>query len=192
MAIPFICNKNVSAYAVFMTFGQRLKDRRLDMHMTGTDLGSRMEPPVSKQTIAHWEADRYKPQVDQVAQLCAILHVSADALVHGTTSALSPAANGLANAYDALSPEDRAQWDLILRAMPRGNKSPVYQNAKTDEKTGKPPNSSARSDTTMDRSASAEKQLGPALRDALIIGTGAKDAGRKPSKVSKQRAGRRS
>ena len=45
-----------------------------DTHIqTGDDLGRRLSPPVSKQTIAHWEADRYRPHVDQVAQLCLIL-----------------------------------------------------------------------------------------------------------------------
>jgi transcriptional regulator with XRE-family HTH domain len=191
MTIPFNCHNGWVAYAVSMSFGQRLKDRRADLRMTGTDLGNRMDPPVSKQTIAHWEGDRYKPQVDQIAQLCDILNVSADALVRGSTQALSPAAQRLAIDYDALTEIERAQWDLILRAMPKGGKTPVSQIAKTDGKSGKPANLSVHGDTTMVQSASAEKQLGPALRDALITGTGAKDAGRKPTKVSKQRAGRR-
>lgn len=159
--------------------------------MTGTDLGNRMDPPVSKQTIAHWEGDRYKPQVEQIAQLCDILNISADALVRGYIESFSPAAARLAIDYDALSDAERAQWDLILRAMPKGNLLPMSQTAKSDEKTGKPANSLQRRDTTMNQSAPAEKQLGPALRDALIVGTGVKDAGGKPPKVSKQGPRRR-
>lgn len=182
MAIPLICNKACFAYAVSMTFGQRLKDRRQDMRMTGTELGARLEPPVSKQTIAHWESNRYRPQVEQIAQLCQVLNVSADALVRGMVKALSPRAIAIANAYDSMSEADRAHWDLILMAMPS-------QFETVDDKAGKPAISSDLTGRTM-TSATMVKQLGPGLRDALIVGKGVKNAGDKPTKVPKQGSSR--
>lgn len=182
MAIQQVCHKSGLSYAVFMSFGQRLKERREDVRLTGSELGNRLDPPVSKQTIAHWEANRYKPQVDQITQLCEILNISADALVRGMARALSPKAIALANAYDSMAEEDRAHWDLILMAMPS-------QLENVDRETGKPLNSSDLTSRTMIPNATTVKQLGPGLRDALIVGKGARHAADKPPKVPKQRSG---
>ena len=87
------------------------------MHLTGTALGLLLEPPVTKQTIAHWEAERYNPHVGQVAQLCKLLRVSADVLVIGDKPSFSPRATELALMFDALSPESQSHWEPILGTM---------------------------------------------------------------------------
>lgn len=99
------------------TFGERLAQARKDAKLTGESLGVKLAPPVSKQTIAHWEANRHFPVVSHVRQLCEILQVSADALVLGHVSGLSPAARSLAQAYDALQPAARARLNLILQGL---------------------------------------------------------------------------
>ena len=100
-----------------MTFGQRLKTRRNEMHLTGTALGLLLEPPVTKQTIAHWEAERYNPHVGQVAQLCKLLRVSADVLVMGIQPSFSSRATELALMFDSLSLESKNHWEPILGTM---------------------------------------------------------------------------
>lgn len=99
------------------TFGERLAQARKDAKLTGESLGAKLVPHVSKQTIAHWEANRHFPIVPHVRQLCEILQVSADALLFGQTSGMSPAAHALAQAYDALSPAARARLNLVLQGM---------------------------------------------------------------------------
>lgn len=99
------------------TFGERLAQARKDAKLTGESLGAKLVPQVSKQTIAHWEANRHFPVVPHVRQLCEILQVSADALLLGRANGMSPAARALAQAYDALDPAARARLNLVLQGM---------------------------------------------------------------------------
>lgn len=121
VAIQQSSNKVLRFYAPRMllgaTFGERLAQARKDAKLSGESLGGKLAPSVSKQTIAHWEANRHFPIVPHVRQLCEILHVSADALVLGRSSGISPAARALAHAYDALEPAARSRLNLVLQGM---------------------------------------------------------------------------
>ena len=99
-----------------MSFGNRLKARRELLKMSGEALGLRLTPTVSKQTVAHWEKGRYRPNVDQVEQLCRILRMSADSLVIGAGGQNSPGALDLADFYDQLSAEDQGRIGRMIKA----------------------------------------------------------------------------
>lgn len=183
MAIQQVCHKERWAYIDSMSFGQRIKDRRGDLKMTGDDLGRRLDPPVSKQTIAHWEAGRYRPHIDQVAQLCKILGLSADALVLGGSIGLSPRAAEIAAAYDSLHETERSRVELMLMAMgisgetDKTNRegihaSPLSNQAPTINKSG--------------------PMYGPALTKAFEAGKGVRDAGGRSGGVPKPRSSKRS
>jgi transcriptional regulator with XRE-family HTH domain len=120
-AIQFFRHKVPSLYAFGMllgsTFGERLAQARKDAKLSGESLGGKLAPPVSKQTIAHWEANRHFPVVTHVRQICEILGVSADALVLGRANGMSPAARALAQAYDDLEPAARSRLNLVLQGM---------------------------------------------------------------------------
>lgn len=109
-------------YAFQMDFGNRLRDARNDADLTGEKLGERLG--VSKQTIAHWEANRYEPKLVYLAKLSDVLDVSVDWLVTGKSiESLSPAAVKQGRFYDALSLDGRRKWEaakmLIRDASPR-------------------------------------------------------------------------
>lgn len=104
-------------YAFQMDFGNRLRDARNDAGLTGEKLGELLG--VSKQTIAHWEANRYEPKLMYLARLCDVLDVSADWLLTGkSVEHLSPAAVKQGRFYDALSVDGRRKWEtakLLIR-----------------------------------------------------------------------------
>lgn len=118
MTIQLNCNKAAVFYASCMTFGQRIKTQRKLLDWSGTQLGELLDPPMSKQAIAHWEGGRYEPQVSHVIQLCKVLNVSADYLVLGSVASVSARALRIASQYDALDVDQKSQWDLILMGMP--------------------------------------------------------------------------
>jgi transcriptional regulator with XRE-family HTH domain len=119
--IQFFRHKVTNSYASRMllgaTFGERLAQARKDAKLSGQSLGDKLSPSVSKQTIAHWEANRHFPILPHVRQLCEILGVSADSLVLGRVNGISPAARALAHAYDALEPAARSRLNLVLQGM---------------------------------------------------------------------------
>ena len=84
--------------------------------MSGDTLGKLLDPPVSKQTITHWEKERYRPNVDQLEQLCGALRISADALILGATGTLSPSALRWADTYDRFPPIEQERMDRMLKA----------------------------------------------------------------------------
>jgi transcriptional regulator with XRE-family HTH domain len=116
-AIQQSSHEESSPYAFRMDFGNRLRDARNDAGLTGEKLGDLLG--VSKQTIAHWEANRYEPKLMYLARLCEVLDVSADWLLTGkSVEHLSPAAVKQGRFYDALSAEGRRKWEtakLLIR-----------------------------------------------------------------------------
>ena len=158
------CHMPGLSYAVFMSFGQRIKNRRGDLRMTGDDLGRRISPPVSKQTIAHWEADRYRPHVDQVAQLCLILGMSADTLVLGVGDAPSPRAAEIAALYDAATQTDKARIEMMLQAMALGAAS---SEVGTSTGAGKHPEIATNVKNATVQTQSDTMKFGPALKAAF-------------------------
>lgn len=174
-------------YAVFMSFGQRIKNRRGDLRLTGEDLGGRLSPPVSKQTIAHWEADRYRPHIDQVAQLCLVLKVSADELVLGEANALSPRAVEIARLFDSLLDTDQSRMELMIEAMGLGASETSLVNSDRD---GKAPTKVVIAEPTME-ALSKTKRAHLGLREFQVTGKGLNDETGKAGRVSKQRSNKR-
>ena len=162
-----------------MTFGQRMKESRDAAHLTGAELGQRLDPPMSKQAIAHWEGNRYRPQVDHIVQLCAVLNVSADYLVLGSVANVSKRAMEIAAQYDALDPDQKAQWDLILQGMPNAS----YVRYRTEGKHLNVIENTGHSMKPTAKKISARKQ---AVLDALFIKTGVVNDAGKPGEVQKQ------
>lgn len=74
--------------------------------MTGEALGKRIEPPVSKQMVAHWEKGRYPPNIRQLVCLCNALQISADALLLGVKGPLSESAMFLGMRLDRIEDQD--------------------------------------------------------------------------------------
>lgn len=78
-----------------MSFGSTLKRVRLARGIaTQATLGAALDPPVSLFTVSHWELDKRRPDVDQVRELCRILHVSADVLLERVPFQLGPMPEG--------------------------------------------------------------------------------------------------
>ena len=83
-----------------MSFGERLKNIRINKGMTQEDLSRRMG--VSVITIRNWESGRKRPTSDSVAWLAKTLNVSADVIL-GTDGKESDAEFSLTN----------SEWSLI-------------------------------------------------------------------------------
>lgn len=64
-------------------FGQRLSAARKAHGLTGSDVGSRLDPPVGKGTVSTWEVGRATPDPYTIAQIAAIYSTSTDALITG-------------------------------------------------------------------------------------------------------------
>jgi DNA-binding XRE family transcriptional regulator len=62
------------------TFGHRLALAREAKGLRQAELGTLMGG-LAKQSISHWECDRYSPNVTQLRELCECLGVSADVLL---------------------------------------------------------------------------------------------------------------
>lgn len=108
-------------YAFWMDFGTRLKDARNDAGLTGERLGEALG--VSKQTIAHWEANRYEPRLMHLARLCEVLGVTADWLLTGrSVEPLSPSAIEQGRFYDALSRDGRRMWETAKTLIRDGER----------------------------------------------------------------------
>lgn len=119
IAIQQSGNKDWPPYAFRMDFGNRLRDARNDAELTGDKLGALIG--VSKQTIAHWEANRYEPKIVYLAKLSEVLGVSVDWLVTGKTiETLSPAAIKQGRFYEALSLEGRRRWETAKMLIREG------------------------------------------------------------------------
>jgi len=114
-------SRNIEAapYAFLMEFGDRLKEARNDAGLTGEKLGEALG--VSKQTIAHWEANRYEPKLIFLVKLCEVLDVTADWLLTGkSVEHLSPAAVKQGRFYDALSQDGRRRWETAKMLIREG------------------------------------------------------------------------
>lgn len=108
-------NKVGVPYALLMGFKERLREARDARGLSGQALGSKLA--VSKATISHWENGRYEPNLEQMKALCDELRVSADWLLDRTGVSLTADALQEAQAYEALSPEDRRKWRAVRRTM---------------------------------------------------------------------------
>lgn len=107
-------NKERGSYAPGMGFGDRLKSARKARGMSGVDLGAALE--VSKQTISNWEHGRNQPDLDQLAKICQVLHVTADSLVLAQASEVNYSALQVAVRYSRLSPREQQRWHRLLEA----------------------------------------------------------------------------
>lgn len=64
-----------SAEAVEPMSGALIKAAREALGLTQTELGARLTPPAGWRTVAHWEADDFKPKSPRREQLAAILGI---------------------------------------------------------------------------------------------------------------------
>lgn len=145
-------NEESPPYAFQMDFGNRLRDARNDAGLTGEKLGDLLG--VSKQTIAHWEANRYEPKLIYLARLCEVLDVSADWLLTGkSVEHLSPAAVKQGRFYDALSNEGRRKWETAKLLIREGVSDATIEKrmpitARAPINMGEPPISTHQSSTS--------------------------------------------
>jgi transcriptional regulator with XRE-family HTH domain len=119
--IPKQRNRHIVSlpYAFCMGFGERLKDARKSFGLTGDKLGEKLG--VSKQTVSHWEAERYEPNIHQLIKLSELLEVSCDWLITGRSAeAMSPAAMRQAKFYDSLSPDEQRRFETMKMLMMPG------------------------------------------------------------------------
>ena len=80
----------------FEAMGNRIKQRRLDMHLKQKDLAERLD--VSNNHISSIEQNKSQPSMDLLLDLCDTLNTTPDYLLLGTTHA-----NNLPqNIYDKL------------------------------------------------------------------------------------------
>ena len=71
-------------------FGEQLKRARQARGLTQAELGAAMAPPTSLYAVSLWELNKRRPDIDQLAALCRILHVSADVLLERRPFELGP------------------------------------------------------------------------------------------------------
>lgn len=62
-----------------MSFAERLKDARRVCGLSQEELAERLE--VSRQAVGKWEQGQAYPELEKLLALCAVLNVSADALL---------------------------------------------------------------------------------------------------------------
>jgi transcriptional regulator with XRE-family HTH domain len=98
-----------------MGFRERLRSARDAKGLTGEALGAQLG--VSKQTISHWEAGRYEPNVEQIRGLCNVLKITPNYLFEVDDTALPPDALEEARIYARLGVEDQRRWRTIRQAM---------------------------------------------------------------------------
>ena len=115
--IPIHCHNASLPYAIWMELGARIKKRRELLGITLGGLGQSMSPKVSKQTVSNWEHGRNLPNVDQAAQLCRILSISADYLVNGIEGGFSGRAAEIAALYDSVNPAMREKIEDALKLI---------------------------------------------------------------------------
>lgn len=114
-----------------MGFGARLKDLRERAGLSGEALGGRLG--VSKQTISHWEKNRYEPDLQQLRTLCATFNTSADYLISGVkANAWGPETIEIAEKYQKLQPHERQRWRLQI-FVARDGASPTFAHPGNDE-----------------------------------------------------------
>lgn len=98
-----------------MGFKERLREARNARGLSGEALGKTLA--VSKATISHWENGRYEPSLEQLKALCAELGVTSDWLLEREPRTISAEAVQEAQAFEALSIEDRRKWRAMRRTM---------------------------------------------------------------------------
>ena len=136
--LPFL-HKAKHPYAFFMGFNERLREARLAADWSGDKLGKAVG--YSKQTVSHWEAGRFEPNMETIVKLCQVLDVPADWLLLGKApEELSAGALREARFYDSLSPEGKRKWetakmlfregasDATIEAKMPITKAPAFKN----------------------------------------------------------------
>jgi transcriptional regulator with XRE-family HTH domain len=111
-SLPIVCHVRPFAYALWMTFGQRLAERRKELGMTQAELGKGLGTEgvdVGKQVVYGWEKDQHYPRVDQLILICRKLQCSADFLLFGSRVESNPKMAAAQKAINALSDEQRLE-----------------------------------------------------------------------------------
>lgn len=63
--------------------GQRIRAARLKMRWSQTDLGKRMRPEVTPQSVSQWESGRTRVSVKELRRIAALTNTNVDELVSG-------------------------------------------------------------------------------------------------------------
>ncbi|MBR4163742.1 MAG: helix-turn-helix transcriptional regulator [Solobacterium sp.] len=74
--------------------GNKIAQKRKDVGMTQTEFADQMH--VTRQTVSRWEAGTVYPDIDKIADIASILHVSCDYLLKDDVAGEdAPAVNGV-------------------------------------------------------------------------------------------------
>lgn len=117
IAIRLESHNDEAPYRETMTFGDRLKKLREGADYSGETLGELLggKLAVSKQTVSHWERNRYEPDIAQLCRLCEIFNVSATFLVQGLDKPdLGPGTRIFAERYQRLKPSEQDKWLALV------------------------------------------------------------------------------
>ena len=100
-----------------MTTGERIRERRVRLGLLQSDLANRLE--VSKSAIGNWEADRSRPDLAKVPELCRVLRMSLNEFygMEAAPDGLTAAERKRLAAYRSLSERDRKTLDSLLATL---------------------------------------------------------------------------
>lgn len=158
-----------------MTFGSRLTAARKKAGLTQGELGRGLGTDgadAGKQVVYGWEKDQHYPRVDQLIKICQKLNCSADFLLFGVESAVSPKYALAKSAVAQLSDEERLQ---LLAAIAQ----PGLEDAKVEEFLPASPRRLVADETTQpyaDQSVTGKTALpvgkpSPSFLDTLPVGS---------------------
>lgn len=108
-----------------MSFGKRLTEARKRAGMTQSQLGQGLGTDgadAGKQVVYGWEKDQHYPRVDQLILICQKLNCSADYLLFGVETSVSPRYLVAKNAVDALSDVERVELLAAITKPPIDDK----------------------------------------------------------------------
>jgi transcriptional regulator with XRE-family HTH domain len=119
-------------------FGKRLRDRRLELGMSGVELGLGAggdgKKDASKQSVSDWENERHYPKADQIRVICLKLRLSADYLIFGDLSKNKEAMNA-AGVVHSLSNADKQAVLALMMGEPSAK--PTTPTATEEEEAQK-------------------------------------------------------
>ena len=65
---------------IYMSFGEKLRQRRDELGLTQEDVGANISAELSRQAVSKWERDEAYPEVEKLLVLATELDISLDAL----------------------------------------------------------------------------------------------------------------
>jgi transcriptional regulator with XRE-family HTH domain len=75
------------------TFGQRLREAREAAKKTQQEVADLFKPPLTRNAVSNWEADKNRPDADHLAVIARALKTSLDHLHYGRETPYAPSAD---------------------------------------------------------------------------------------------------